>query len=41
MFIVQIMRNIKTPLSLRVLWARICVWRKLSVWTKDIYMRFL
>ena len=26
-------------LTVRVLWARICVWRKLSVWTKDAYMR--
>ena len=26
-------------LTLRVLWARICIWRKLSVWTKDTYMR--
>ena len=28
-------------LTLWVLWAHIGVWRKLSVWTKDIYMRFL
>ena len=28
-------------LTLRALWAHIGVWRKLSVWTKDIYMRFL
>ena len=25
--------------TLRVLWAHICVWRKLSVWTKDTYVR--
>ena len=37
----HLLNKYKTILTLWVLWAHIGVWRKLSVWTKDIYMRVL